>query len=170
MRTWMALSILLVAAPAAAQTTLARHVLGGAGGRSASAGTALGLTVGQAVTGTTSGVSTARLGFWPRGGVAVVVGIGDEPGPGPLRTRLGQNHPNPFNPSTTIAFSLAHEGFVELAVFDARGRLVARPVAESRPAGRYELVLRPGDWASGIYFYRLRADGHVATRRMVLVQ
>ncbi len=88
---------------------------------------------------------------------------------------LGQNFPNPFNPATTIAFALARPGPARLDVYDARGRLVRTLVDGPRPAGP-QAVTWDGrdaagrDAASGVYFYRLRAQGVDASRRMVMLE
>jgi Cu/Zn superoxide dismutase len=92
-----------------------------------------------------------------------------------LRTALEQNHPNPFNPSTTISFTLAVPGTARLDVYDVNGRLVAALVRGFRPAGRSEVNWNGTDSrghpvASGVYFYRLVAGAVSETRRMVLLK
>ena len=99
---------------------------------------------------------------------------GDEPST-PAATFLSQNWPNPFNPSTTIAFGLRDRGRVSLRIYDAAGRLVASLVDEIRPAGRYEENWDGTDGAgsaaaSGVYFYRLHAGAFEATRKMILLR
>jgi len=93
----------------------------------------------------------------------------------PAALTLAQNHPNPFNPSTTIGFSLAREGRVELSIYDARGALVRTLVDGSRPAGDQQVVWNGRDdgdrqVAAGVYLYRLRADGREIQRKMTLVK
>jgi alkaline phosphatase len=88
---------------------------------------------------------------------------------------LDQNFPNPFNPSTTIAFDLARTEHVSLSVFDMQGRLVRTLVNEARAAGPYSVVWDGvGDdgrrAASGSYVYRLESDSQVQSRTMVLVK
>ena len=68
-------------------------------------------------------------------------------------------YPNPFNPATVLQYALPRAGHAELAVYDAAGRLVARPLAAARPAGAGEVVWRADDLASGVYLVRLRLDG-----------
>ena len=83
--------------------------------------------------------------------------------------------PNPFNPATTLEFSLPHDGRVLLQIFDLRGRHVVTLVDEARKAGRHQLGWRGENEqgeaiASGVYFARLRtADGTAATS-MTLVR
>ena len=92
-----------------------------------------------------------------------------------LAFALDQNTPNPFNPSTTIAFSLPQAGPARLAVYDIRGRLLARLVNGELPAGRHQIRWNGQDdrghqMASGIYLYRLETGGETATRRMTLLK
>ena len=95
---------------------------------------------------------------------------------GPLVSALHPNVPNPFNPTTTIAFDLARAGYVRLEVFDVGGRSVRVLVDEVRPAGRNHRVVWDGlDAAgarasSGVYFYRLVAGDLTATRKMIVVK
>ncbi len=97
------------------------------------------------------------------------------PGVAGAVTLLHQNHPNPFNPSTTIAFALPAAGQVDLAVFTVDGRRVATLINERLAAGHHSATWDGRDeagrrLASGAYFYRLRAGDGVLVRRMVMVK
>jgi hypothetical protein len=88
---------------------------------------------------------------------------------------LRQNVPNPFNPATTIHYTLADPGPVNLVVFNTSGKLVATLVDGERPAGQHvahwDGTDDAGDKApSGIYFYRLTTDETVELRRMTLIR
>ncbi|HEX5133608.1 MAG TPA: M6 family metalloprotease domain-containing protein [Candidatus Krumholzibacteria bacterium] len=88
---------------------------------------------------------------------------------------LEQNHPNPFNPRTSIRFYLPARGPVELNVYDVRGALVRRLARGSFDAGSQTLVWDGTDdagrpVASGIYVYRLTVDRHSLTRKMTLLK
>ncbi len=89
---------------------------------------------------------------------------------------LHQNRPNPFNPSTTISFTLPVECAVRLEVYDVSGRLVARLVDSERlGAGPHDAEWNGRDAsgrtaASGIYVYRLVAGKEVISRKMVLLR
>ncbi|MGD9548531.1 MAG: FlgD immunoglobulin-like domain containing protein [Candidatus Krumholzibacteriia bacterium] len=89
---------------------------------------------------------------------------------------LAGNYPNPFNPTTTIAFELPVQERVRLQVLDLRGRLVRTLVnGESQPAGSNRTVWNGCDdsgrqVASGTYFYRLEAGSYRETKRMVLIK
>ena len=90
-------------------------------------------------------------------------------------TRLHQNAPNPFNPSTTIRFSLARGGDTALRVFDVRGRHVRTLVAGNLEAGDHAVQWNGRDdggatVASGIYFYRLKSGEFEGLQRMVLLK
>jgi subtilisin family serine protease len=89
--------------------------------------------------------------------------------------RLAPNQPNPFNPSTTIAFSLPRASDVELAVYTLDGRRVAVLVDGTLPAGPHTATWTGRDdggrqVASGTYFYRLTTGEETLTRRMVLLK
>jgi len=108
------------------------------------------------------------------------VNVANEPPPPPddilpMRTRLHPCRPNPFNPSTTLAFDLHRPGRVSLDVHDAAGRRIARLVDEPMSAGSHvaEWDGRGDDGRpvpSGVYFARLVADTIVDTRRMLLLK
>lgn len=89
---------------------------------------------------------------------------------------LEQNHPNPFNPSTTISFTLAEESTVSLRIYDVAGRLVRDLIPnEGLPAGKKEIVWNGTDAqgklvSTGVYFYVLDTGSNKATRRMTLVK
>jgi uncharacterized repeat protein (TIGR01451 family) len=83
---------------------------------------------------------------------------------------LEQNHPNPFNPVTTISFGLPDAGMVKLAVYDLLGRQVAELVNGYRPAGQHEISFDAGNLSSGIYVYRLEAGNFSGTQKMVLMK
>jgi hypothetical protein len=89
--------------------------------------------------------------------------------------RLLQNRPNPFNPRTSIGFTLPQSGPVRLRVFDPAGRLVATLADRSLPAGTYQFPWDGRDRAgrsvaSGVYFYQLEALGIRRSNRMTLLK
>ena len=83
--------------------------------------------------------------------------------------KLGQNYPNPATTSTFIPYELTKASHVTLEVYDAMGKQIATLVQGRQPAGVYEVELRQV-LKSGMYFYKLTADGQSATRRMVIVK
>ncbi|TFG49068.1 MAG: PKD domain-containing protein, partial [Gemmatimonadales bacterium] len=88
----------------------------------------------------------------------------------PVRFGLEQNFPNPFNPSTTIAFSLERPGHACLEIFDSAGRRIEVLVDRELAAGGHETVWRADRHASGVYFARLHAGDQTATTRLVLLK
>ena len=88
----------------------------------------------------------------------------------PIRTELLPNYPNPFNPVTTIPFTLSEAGAAQIEVFDAIGRKVASVAYDNRPAGSYTFRFDASALSSGMYMYRLRANGVVQTRKMMLLK
>jgi photosystem II stability/assembly factor-like uncharacterized protein len=88
----------------------------------------------------------------------------------PDRFELGKNYPNPFNPSTTIQYSLPLKGHVTLKVYDALGKEVASLVSEVKNPGAYSVKWDASRVASGVYFYRLQAGSFVETKKLVLLR
>ncbi len=83
---------------------------------------------------------------------------------------LEDNYPNPFNPSTTISFTIARSTFVRLTVYDMIGREVGTLVEDDLVAGRYSVVWNASGAASGLYLCRISADGFVATKKLLLIK
>ncbi|HWN83022.1 MAG TPA: FlgD immunoglobulin-like domain containing protein, partial [Candidatus Udaeobacter sp.] len=108
----------------------------------------------------------------------VVTGIQDPilvPGAGAALLELEQNQPNPFNPATTIAFTLASPMRARLTIYDVTGRAVRTLSDGMLGSGRHEVQwdgtdARGGRVASGLYVYRLEAGGMASTRRMVILK
>ena len=99
----------------------------------------------------------------------------DDPTLPPLVTALQGNYPNPFNPSTTIAFDKAVEGNVRIEIFNVRGQRVTTLVNEVYTPGKYTVEWNGTDQSgrqvgSGLYFYRMTADEFTSTKRMVLLK
>ncbi len=80
------------------------------------------------------------------------------------------NYPNPFNPSTTVAYSLPQAQQVRLSVYDVLGREVRRLVDGDQAAGRHEVVFDASTLPSGTYFYRIETPSGVQTRKLVLLK
>lgn len=88
----------------------------------------------------------------------------------PQSFSLSQNYPNPFNPVTVIRYSLSENRYVSLKIFDALGKEIAVLVNEKKDAGAYNVEFNAGNFASGIYFYQIKAGEFVETKRMMLLK
>ncbi len=96
-----------------------------------------------------------------------------DPTSAPQSFSLSQNHPNPFNPTTEIAFTLPHAAQVQLTVFDVMGREVMTLTHARFTPGSHRLTFDGGELASGVYFYRMTVGGEQAfeaTRKMMLMK
>lgn len=93
-----------------------------------------------------------------------------ERSPLPSSVRLAQNYPNPFNPTTTIRFSTTKRGDVSLKVFDLLGREVAMVHNGTLDAGEHSMHFDASKLRSGVYVYRLDAEGKSLSRRMVVMK
>jgi len=93
----------------------------------------------------------------------------------PKQLTLGPNYPNPFNPMTTISFALPKTTHVQLQVYDLSGKLMVTLTDETMAAGQHQAVWTGRDdtgrqVASGMYFYRLIADGQARSGKMLLLK
>jgi len=83
---------------------------------------------------------------------------------------LYSNYPNPFNPATTIRFSIPEETFVTLKVFNTLGEEITTLINVNTIAGNYEVEFDATGLPSGIYFYRLQVGGFIDTKKMMLLK
>jgi hypothetical protein len=83
---------------------------------------------------------------------------------------LRQNYPNPFNPVTKIKYQIAEINFVTLKVYDVLGNEIVTLVNEEKPAGNYEVEFDGSMLPSSIYFYQLKAENFIETKKMVLIK
>ncbi len=88
----------------------------------------------------------------------------------PYEYSLKQNFPNPFNPNTTISFSIAKSGNVNLVVCDVLGKEVSVLVNEFKSAGGYDINFDASALSSGIYFYTLTSGDFTETKKMFLIK
>lgn len=86
------------------------------------------------------------------------------------RMTLSQNYPNPFNPTTTIGFELPETAEIRLSVFNLLGQEIAVLVNEVRSAGSHQISWDAQSVSSGLYLYRLSANGQVLTGKMSLMK
>ncbi|UCF04141.1 MAG: T9SS type A sorting domain-containing protein [bacterium] len=106
----------------------------------------------------------------------VLDGLTEAPQPDPVRTLvLSQNHPNPFNPVTSITFTLFRECDVALAIYDTQGRHIRTLTSGTYERGPHTVIWNGCDRnghtvSSGIYFYRLTDGREIVSRKMVLIR
>jgi hypothetical protein len=98
------------------------------------------------------------------------VTVAERNGAVPNEFALSQNYPNPFNPATKIEFALPQSSLTTLKVYDLLGRELATLVQDDLAPGRYVVEFDGRDLPSGVYIYRLMANGSVQSRKMQLLR
>jgi hypothetical protein len=83
---------------------------------------------------------------------------------------LAQNFPNPFNPATTINYTVGRNETVTLKIYNVQGKEVQTLVNNSQPAGNYKVSWDASSYPSGVYFYKVTAGDFTAEKKMVLVK
>lgn len=83
---------------------------------------------------------------------------------------LAQNYPNPFNPATTIEYSIKKQSNVEIEIYNAIGQRISTLVNGIQEAGNYKLNWNAKNFASGIYFYRIKAGEFTQIKKMILLK
>jgi len=108
--------------------------------------------------------------FWDSSSVTITLtGVGENLS-SPAIYKLYDNYPNPFNPSTTLRYSVPELAFTTLKIYNSLGSEVTTLVSETKPAGIYDVNFSATDLASGIYFYTLQAGSFTATKKMILMK
>ena len=101
----------------------------------------------------------------------IITNVNDNSSMTPINSfTLSANYPNPFNPVTTIEYTLQKSGEVRMMVYNLLGEEVTRLVDGEMPAGNHIAIWDASNFASGIYFYRLQAGDFVQTKKMVLLK
>lgn len=113
--------------------------------------------------------------YWTLAGINTPLPVKSENNVVPDQFELKQNYPNPFNPSTTIYYSIANRTHVSLKVFDVIGNEVESLVNELKEPGIYSVAFNRSlknsqNFASGIYFYQLRTENFIQTKKMILTK
>jgi hypothetical protein len=103
--------------------------------------------------------------YWWDRGCPVVEGMDR-----PVAFTLSQNVPNPFNPTTTISFTLPETNFTTLKVYDLNGSEVATLLDGVASRGQNQVTFDGSQLGSGVYFYTLTSGGQSETQKMVLVK
>ena len=100
----------------------------------------------------------------------IPIGIEDGTGVLPTSFSLNQNYPNPFNAQTEILFSLKQAGHVALDIYDITGAKVTTLVDDNMAAGNHSIIWDASDMASGVYFYKVNANGETQSKQAVLIK
>ena len=87
----------------------------------------------------------------------------------PMKFNLFQNYTNPFNPSTEISFSLFAPSYIQLRVYDIKGRDVITLADGIFQNGTHNILFNAEDLCSGIYLYKLKVENSTAVKKMVLL-
>lgn len=122
-----------------------------------------------AISGTNLFVGTYNDGVWRRSLSEMITSV-EKIHSIPSYFSLQQNFPNPFNPYTTMQFSIPHSQFVTLKVYDMLGREVTTLVNEEKLPGNYEVKFDGSNLPSGTYFYRLQAGSFSQTKKLLLLK
>jgi hypothetical protein len=99
-----------------------------------------------------------------------VVGVHDVSEIVPAQFSLAQNYPNPFNPTTTIQFALKTASRVEIILTNMLGQKVATLADQDVAVGTHEIVFDASKFASGVYFYTMKAGSFIETKKMILAK
>lgn len=83
---------------------------------------------------------------------------------------LSQNYPNPFNPSTTISYTIPENGFVNVAIYSLTGEMVKTLVNSDQTAGSYRVNFDAASLSTGTYFYTIRVNDFISTKKMILLR
>ncbi len=110
-------------------------------------------------------IETARIKY---GGI--VSDVEENHAGDPLSFSVSQNYPNPFNPNTVINYTIPHNSYVTLKIFDVLGNEISTIKNEFENAGKYEVNFNGSRLASGIYFYKITADNFSLTKKMILMK
>ncbi|HEY9167607.1 MAG TPA: T9SS type A sorting domain-containing protein [Candidatus Kryptonia bacterium] len=116
------------------------------------------------------GNSYANVSLWSFTWVGDQMVVGVKPNATPNTYELSQNYPNPFNPTTTIKYSLMRSGQVTLTVFNVLGEKVTTLVDRFQTAGSYTVTFDASKYASGIYFYEVKAGSFRSVKKMMMIK
>jgi len=88
----------------------------------------------------------------------------------PFTFNLGQNFPNPFNPQTSIRYTVPQKSSVKLTIYDALGKKVIELVNAVQEAGNYQILWNASRFTSGVYFYKIEAGKYIDIKKMILIK
>ena len=159
---------------ATAEAEVPQSVVGSGGGEVSGTNQIVVGTLGQALVGVVSGPSNINeIGFWYQPGW-ILTGVDEPEIVVPTRFWLDQNHPNPFNPVTTLQFAVPTQARVVMKVYDVAGRAVRTLDPGELPAGDHVVTWDGADdsggrVSAGVYFVRLRSATTERTRKVTFL-
>jgi len=112
----------------------------------------------------------AYTGLWYQNIDSLLTGVNSSSNIIPAEYKLSQNYPNPFNPSTKIEYQIPKESNVQIKIYDFTGKEMMTVVNEMKSAGIYSVEFNAASLSSGVYFYKLQANGFESTRKMMLLK
>ena len=116
-----------------------------------------------------------QMAVWPSLSFDQVILSNEEDKILPFRFALYQNYPNPFNPITTIDYEMARDEFVSIFVYDLMGRRIKTLVNKVNAPGRYSVSWNGTNddsklLSTGMYFYKMRAEGFESVKKLMLIK
>jgi Secretion system C-terminal sorting domain len=104
-----------------------------------------------------------------------ITGIKENINSKPYKFKLYQNYPNPFNPTTNFEFQITdfpkeRSGFVTLKIYNILGKEVSTLVNKDLPSGDYKYQWNASGFSSGIYFYQLKVNEFIDTKKLILLK
>jgi len=116
-------------------------------------------------------IGTANAGgVWFRPLSELITDVEGEVSQIPKEYKLEQNFPNPFNPTTTISFSIPQGQNIELNIYDILGKKVDNLVNTYETAGKHSVTFNATSLSSGVYFYELKAGEFIETKKMIFMK
>ena len=107
---------------------------------------------------------------WDSASVSITLTDIEENTPNPKEYKLYDNYPNPFNPSTTLKYSLSETSFTSIKIYDGIGNEVAVVVNEMKSAGTHQATFTAQGLSSGVYYYTLQSGSFNETKKMILMK
>ena len=107
---------------------------------------------------------------WDSASVNIVITGVNGNSSNPTNFMLYNNYPNPFNPTTTIKYSIPEASFTSIKIYNELGKEVSTLVNETKSAGTYEVEFNASNLSSGVYYYKLQAGSFTETKKMILAK
>ncbi|VAX15716.1 hypothetical protein MNBD_IGNAVI01-2834 [hydrothermal vent metagenome] len=110
------------------------------------------------------------LAIYNENGIVGITDVDEQKNNILVKYGLSQNYPNPFNPTTTIAYQIPNDGFVNLVVYNTLGQVVSTLVNEYQTSSKYSVQFDASNLPSGVYFYRLESGSFIKVNKMLLLR